>query len=177
LIKMKTLQIENPTKIKKAIPKIERKIKIRLNLNKNNLTIKGEEINEFLVEKIILAVDFGFDVEDALLLKNEDFTLEFINIKEHTRRKNLEEVRSRVIGTKGKAKRTIEELAGAVLVIHDNVVGAIVDSEHLEDTTQGIISLIQGAKHGNVFAYLEKQNAKRRRGKGEDLGLKAGFGN
>jgi len=169
---MKTLLVENNKRIKKAIPKIESSIKVKLGFNKSNVSIKGEEFNEFLVEKILRAVDFGFDVSDALLLKNEDFVLEFVNVKEHTRRKNLEEVRSRIIGTQGKAKRTIEELTGGVLCIHSNVVGIIVDSEHLESAVQGVILLIQGAKHSHVFAYLEKQNAELRKFDKEDLGLK-----
>jgi ribosomal RNA assembly protein len=171
---VRTLSLKVSNKIKKAIPVIEKKIKIRINVKQSSLTIKGNEVNEFLVEKILLAIDFGFDVEDALLLKDEDFNLEFINVKEHTRRKNLEEVRARLIGTNGKAKRTIENLTGGVIVVHENEVGFIVDSEHLEQGVQGIISLIQGAKHGNVFTYLEKQNAKLRHIDQEDLGLREG---
>jgi rRNA processing protein Krr1/Pno1 len=128
---VRTLSLKVSNKIKKAIPVIEKKIKIRINVKQSSLTIKGNEVNEFLVEKILLAIDFGFDVEDALLLKDEDFNLEFINVKEHTRRKNLEEVRARLIGTNGKAKRTIENLTGGVIVVHENEVGFIVDSEHL----------------------------------------------
>ena len=159
-------------KIKKAVPIIEDKIKIKISFQKSQITIKGSELNEYTVEQIVRAVDFGFDVDDALLLKNADFVLEFINVKEHTHRKNLKEVRARLIGTGGKARKTIENLTGAVVVIHDNNVGVIVDSEHLDAVTQAIVLLIQGAKHGNVFAYLEKQNVSRRRFSGEDLGLK-----
>ena len=169
---MKKLIIGNLGRIKKAIPKVEDKIKIRVSLNKNNVIIKGSEINEFLVEKILHAADFGFDIEDALLLKNPDFSLEFIDIKGHTHRKNLKEVRSRVIGTQGKAKNTIAELTGGVVVVQDNKVGIIVDSDHLEAACQALVSLIHGSKHGNVFSYLERRNAKLGRVDKGDLGLK-----
>jgi len=132
----------------------------------------GSELNEYLVEKVLRAVDFGFGVEDALLLISEDFVLEFVGVKSHTHRKNLKDVRARLIGTGGKARKTIENLTGSVLVIQGNRVGLIVDSEHLDVTVQAIESLIQGAKHGNVFARLEKQNVARRRFDSEDLGLK-----
>lgn len=169
---MKEIYVEKVAKVKKAIRFIENKIKIRISLNKSKVTIKGNELNEFIVGEIIRAIEFGFEAEDAVLLANENFVLEFINIKEHTRRRNLEEVRSRVIGTDGKAKKTIEELTGAVLAINENSVGMIVDTEHLESAVQGVISLIQGSKHGNVFSYLEKQNRALRRIDDEDLGLK-----
>lgn len=169
---MKSLLIQTRTKIKKAIPLIENKLKVRISLNKKQVVIKGNELNEFLVMQILRAVDFGFDTEDALLLLSDDYVLEFINIKEHTRRKNLEEVRGRVIGTDGKALKTIENLTGSVLVVKENMIGVIVNSEHLDTCTQALVSIIQGAKHGNVFAYLEKQNVNLGKRDSDDLGLK-----
>ena len=156
---MRKLIIENINKIKRAVPIIEDKVKIKIFFGKDFVTIKGQEVEEFLVEKIIRAIDFGFHVEDALLLRNEDFILEFIEIKEHTYRKNLKDVRARIIGTNGKAKKTIEKLTDAVLVINGNDIGVIVDTDHFDAVTQAIKSLIHGAKHGNVFSYLEKQNS------------------
>ncbi|MCR4284742.1 MAG: hypothetical protein NUV97_01705 [archaeon] len=171
---MRKVLIQNMSKIKKAVPTIEGKMKIKIGFGKGNISLKGDELNEFLAEKIIHAVDFGFHVDDALLLKNEDFVLEFIGVKENTRRKNLKDVRARIIGTEGKARKTIEKLTGAVLVIHDNSIGLIVDSTHLDAAVQAIESLIHGAKHGNVFSYLEKQNVARRKFDDEDLGLREG---
>ena len=171
---MRNLQVMNIRRIRKAVPAIENKVKIAISFGKGSIGIKGNELNEFLVEKIITAVDFGFDVEDALLLTNEDFVLEFLDIKEHTRRKNMKDIRGRLIGTDGKARKTIEKLTGAVIVISDNDVGVIVDSNHLDAVLQGIESLIHGAKHGNVFSYLEKQGALKGRIDPDDLGLKEG---
>ena len=167
--------VQNMNKVKRAVPTIENKVKIKIGFGKGQVNIKGNELNEYLVEKVIQAVDFGFNVDDALLLLNDDFVLEFIEVKEHTRRKNLKDVRARIIGTGGKARKTIENLTGSEIVIQGNTVGVIVDSVHLDAVVQGIESLIQGAKHGNVFAYLEKQNVSRRKFGKDDLGLKEGF--
>lgn len=169
---MKKIPINSPNKIKKALRPIGAKIKVKLTLNKNTLIVEGSEFNIYTTEKVIQAIDFGFDVEDALLLRRENFNLEFVNIKEHTHRRNLAEIRARLIGTDGKAKRTLENLTGAVLVVQGNMVGIICDAEHVSHIIQGVISLIQGAKHGNVFSYLEKQNANLKRIDEEDLGLK-----
>ncbi len=173
---MRSIRIQKLNKIKKAVPRIEEKLSVKISFRKGGLSIKGKELDEFLAEQIITAVDFGFHIEDALLLKNQDFVLEFIDVKEHTRRKNLKDVRARIIGTGGKAKKTIENLTGAVIVINENSIGVIVDSVHLDSVIQSIESLIHGAKHGNVFAYLEKQNINRKRFDDEDLGLKEDFG-
>ena len=168
-----TIIVENLRKIKKAVPLVESRLKVKIKFGKGGqIFILGEEFNAFLVDKILRAVDFGFDIEDAMLLRDDNFILEFVNMKEHTRRKNLEDVRARMIGTDGKAKRTIEELSGCVIAISGNQVGVIVNADHLDSVIQAIISLVQGAKHGNVFAYLEKQNAVRRSLDKDDLGLK-----
>ncbi|MFA5060839.1 MAG: hypothetical protein WC494_00805 [Candidatus Pacearchaeota archaeon] len=168
---MRIVIIEGMRKIKKAVPIIESKLKVKISFGKDRISIVGSELNEFLVEEIVRAVDFGFHIDDALLLKSEDFVLEFIDIKEHTRRKNLKDVRARIIGTNGKARKTLENLTGAVIVIKSNRVGVIVDSTHLDTTIQAIESLIQGSKHGNVFSYLEKQNSLKSPFE-EDLGLR-----
>jgi len=173
---MRNVLVENMNKVKRAVPAIENKVKVKIGFGKDSVSVKGSEFNEYLVEKVVQAIDFGFVVYDALLLLSDDFVLEFIEVKEHTRRKNLKEVRARIIGTGGKARKTIENLTGSEIVIHNNTVGVIVDSVHLDAVVQGIESLIQGAKHGNVFAYLEKQNVSRRKFDEDDLGLKEGVG-
>lgn len=174
---MKSIVVSNPRKIRKAIPEIEKKVKVKILSKGDYVSISGEEVNEFLVEKVIIAVDFGFEIDDALLLLKENFDLKFINIKEHTPRKNLTEVRARIIGKDGRAKRTIEELTGGAIVVQTGSIGIIVDNEHLSQAIQGVISLIQGAKHGNVFSYLEKQNANITKShfKSQDLGLREGM--
>lgn len=169
---MKTILVEHPKKISEAVRLLEKKIRIRISQNKSNFTLDGSEINEFYVEKIIEAIDFGFEPEDALLLLKDEYRLEYLSIKEHTHRSNLGEVRARIIGTEGKAKAAIENLTGAIIVVHENKVGLIADVDHVQQTIQSIISLVQGSKHGNVFAYLEKQNANLRQLRSGDFGLR-----
>jgi ribosomal RNA assembly protein len=177
---MRSVAVVNMKKIKKAVPTIENKVKVKIGVGDRrkkivggSVSIKGSELNEFLVEQIIRAIDFGFDIDDAMLLLDKEFVLEFVGVKGNTRRKNLKDVRSRIIGTEGRAKRTIEKLTGAAIVISGNDVGVIVDSEHLSATIQGIEGLIGGSKHGNVFGFLERQGSKIGR-MGSDLGLKDG---
>ena len=174
---MQSLTVQRIKRVQKVIPKLEERLKVKISINGRRLTIRGKELDRFIAEKIFRATDFGFDPDDAMLLANDDYTFEIINIKDHTRRKNLVDVRARVIGTEGKAKRTIELLTGAVLFVRVNEVGIIVDSAHLDAVTTGLTSLIQGAKHGNVFAYLEKQGSIIRRSKDDDLGLREEFAN
>ena len=172
---MQSLTVERIKKVQKVIPKLESRLKVKISISGRRLTIRGDELLQFLALKVLRATDFGFDPDDAVLLLNDNFTFEILNMKDHSRRKNMADVRARVIGTEGKAKKTIELLTGAVLFIRGNEVGIIVDSEHLDAVTTGLTSLIQGAKHGNVFAYLEKQGSIIRRADDGDLGLREEF--
>ena len=169
---VRTISVGKIKKIKKAVPKIEDKIKIHFTFGKNKISFKGDELNEFLTEEVVRALEFGFSIEDSLLLLEDSYKLKFINIKEHTKRRNLHDVRSRVIGRRGKAIRTIENLTGSNMVVMENKVGLILNYESAEMTMQAIESLIQGSKHGNIYSYLEKQRTKKFKESFEDLGLK-----
>ncbi|MEM4605794.1 MAG: hypothetical protein QW103_02030 [Candidatus Pacearchaeota archaeon] len=149
---------ENEKNIRKALPKIKEKIKLNLFLKGKIIFIKGKEYDEFLVEKILSAIDFGFDVEDALtILEDSDFVV--INIKDYTRRNNLEDIRGRLIGKKGKVLKLIENLSNSKLLLRKNKIGIICDSENMEETEKAIKYLIRGSKHGKVFSFLEKNKA------------------
>lgn len=164
--------VKNIRKIKQAVPLIENKIKVHFSFGSDYVIVTGSVESEFLAEEIVTAIDFGFDSEDAILLKNDGFLLKFIDIKDNTNRNNLKDVRARIIGREGRVKKAIENLTGAVLVIKDNTVAVIVDDLHLDTTTQAIKTLIHGTKHGTVFSYLERQNRTFKTTDIEDLGLK-----
>ena len=79
---MNSIFVRSTAKIRKAIPLIEEKIKINILLRGKKANIVGNHLNEVIVLNILKAVDFGFDVEDALLLRNSDYILEFIRKSE-----------------------------------------------------------------------------------------------
>ena len=139
-----------------------------VNVKGKDVTILGSPENEYVAEKVIEALEFGFPFSVALLVKEEDFMLEVLNIKDHTRRKDLEKVRARIIGKEGKTLRTLLELTKCHFEIKGNSVGIIGDPEHMRIATEAMIYLIHGSKHANVYAFLEKHQVK----PVFDLGLK-----
>lgn len=170
----RTFFFDNEKAIRRAVPILKNKINVDITFKGRSLLIKGKEYSEYICEKILRAIDFGFEIDDALLLTDENYQFEILNIKNFTPRKNLSEIRARVIGKDGKSKKTIEEITGSKIVIRNNKVGIISDNEHIQQITQGFSSLIHGAKHANVFSYLEKQNTKIKEAD-DDLGLKDSF--
>jgi len=160
----------NIRKIRENKEAIEKKINILIKIKGKQIEIEGTPVEEYEARTIIEALDFGFAIKDALRLSDESISFRRLPIKQFTRRKDLEEVRGRIIGTGGKTKRTIEEISGCAVVIHDNFVGIIGPAEHIEEATTAVANLIKGSKQANVYRFLERMNiAKREK---PDLGLK-----
>jgi len=168
---METLIFENISKIVKNKKLLEEKLKVKITTNKKQITIDGDPLDEYEAEKVLEAIDFGFTTNQSLNLTDPDFEFRKLNIKDYTRRKNLREVKARIIGTKGKTKKTLEDISGCSLIIKDNAVGILGPIDAVESATIAIGNLIKGTKQGNIYRYLEKMN-KMKKEERESLGLK-----
>ena len=153
---MKTILSEKLPRILKNKRLLESKLKIKITNRGKEVFIVGSPENEYLAEKVIDAINFGFPVSDALQIIDEEFLFEIINIKSHTKRKDLRKIRARIIGTKGKTLQNICQLSKCSLELKDNEIGIIGSAECIKNAQEAIISLIKGSKQSNVYAYLEK---------------------
>ena len=161
------LIIDKPARITKNKKKLEKELNVKISNRGKEIYIEGSPEKEYIAEKVILALDFGFPFSDALkITKDQDF--EILNIKNYTHRKKLEKVRGRIIGTKGKSLQTLCQLTGCCFEIKDNNVGIIGPPECMKNAQEAIISLAQGTKHGNVYKAIEKNQPQEE----TDLGLR-----
>ncbi len=154
------LLIEKLPRIIKNHKKLESELNVKISNRGKEIYIEGESEKEFNAEKVIMALDFGFPYSAAMDLAKGDAIFETINIKDHTKRHDLERVRARIIGKAGKTIKTLSDLTRCHIELKDNTVGIIGEPELIETATHAIISLIQGSKQGNVYAYLEKHQPK-----------------
>lgn len=157
------------------LPRIIRNKKKLMKVLEVNITNRGKEVyvegtpeDEYIAEKVIDAINFGFVLSKALAIKKDDLMFEIINIKDHTNRKDLERIRGRIIGKAGKTLKTLSDLSECFIEINENHVGIIGLPESIEVAQESLISIIKGSKQSNVYAHLEKV---RPRPVG-DLGLK-----
>lgn len=155
---MKQIFSEEIELISKNKKKLERILNIEINLNGKEVSIDGKPEDEFIAEKIIDAIGFGFPVPVALLIREEDFLFEIINIKEYTKRKDFEVIRGRIIGSGGKTLKTLTELTECYFQIKDNRVGIIGEAEKIKNAQEAIIWIVQGSKQANVYGFLEKHH-------------------
>jgi len=165
---MKTILCEKLPRIIKNKKQLEKLLNIKITNRGKEVSIQGEPEDEYTAEKVIDALNFGFPFSDAIQIKDQGCTFEILNIKDHTKRKDLERVRARIIGTKGKTLKTLCDLTKCHFELKDNFVGIIGEPEYIENAQQAIISIIKGAKQTNVYNFLEKHQIK----EPVDLGLK-----
>lgn len=168
---MEVIYSEKSIKILKNKELLEKALKVTISHRGKEFSLTGNAEDEFFARRVIEAINFGFPLEDALSIVDKDFVFEVLNIKDYTRRKNLSAVRSRIIGKEGKALAVLTQLTQCFIQLKDNQVGIIGDPEYMKIVQEALISIIRGAKHSNVYSYLEKHRPE----EFLDLGLKESF--
>ena len=157
---MKTILSEKIARIIKNKKRLEKLLDIKITNRGKEVTIEGTAENEYEATQVIDALNFGFSFSAAISIKEEGRILEIIHIKEFTNKSNLERIRGRIIGKGGKALGTLSNLTKCYIELKDNQVGIIGLPEYIEGATEGVVEIIHGAKHGNVYKGLEKNQPK-----------------
>jgi len=159
---MQETYVENIGKVISNKKKLESELKIKITNKGKNIFISGKPENEFIGLEVMEALDLGFSAERALLLKNPDILLQIINIKNITKKHNLEAIRARIIGTNGRTLKTVNNLTNCFISLKDNQIGIIGDNEYIEEAVQAMTSLVRGSKQGHVYGRLEREKKKKR---------------
>lgn len=167
---METIHIENIKEVKRNIRELQEKLNIKIDIIGKKVNFSGDGLEEYEAMLVFEAIKFGFSVKNALLLLNPELDFRIMNIKDFSRKKNMKEVRGRVIGKQGKTLRTMENISGAEIILKENEIGVIGDAEQIEETITAIQNLVKGTKQSNVYRYMEKTNTRNK--KSDGLGLK-----
>ncbi len=165
---------ENKAKyISKIKSIIERDLNVKITVtNDNSVIIEPKEdtrIDELMKSKsIIEAINYGFQIDDALLLKNDDYILDVIDLRDYidkNKTTHLTRIKGRIIGENGKARKTIEELTDTKIVISNKCIAMIGNFENVRAAREAIEMLIRGRQHVTVYRWLQgwRRELKRRR--------------
>ena len=73
---------------------------------------------------------------------------------------SISRVKGRIIGERGKSRRTIEELSGADVSIYGHTVGFIGIFDAIKVAVEAIILLSKGSSHRTVYAMLQNYRRK-----------------
>ncbi len=107
---------------------------------------------------IVKAIGRGFSPENAMLLKNDDYTISLIDLSRYASTKNaLIRIRGRIIGRKGKSRLLIEELTNTKISVYGKTVAIIGPWDKVPLAEEAIRKLAEGARHATVFDWLYEQ--------------------
>jgi len=106
---------------------------------------------------VVKAIALGFTPEQAFELADEDVILVVVDLKTVVgdNQSAIRRLKGRVIGEKGRAKRTIEEVTGTKIVVGDYHVGIIGEYERAMAAKTAVEMLLEGRQHSTVYRHLE----------------------
>ncbi len=119
----------------------------------------SDPIKLFDCKDIVLAVGRGFNPKVALKLLLETHSLEVIRLRDivGSNQKQMERIKSRVIGRAGKVRGELERLTKCDIAVYGKTVSIIGDSMDVALCHRAIEMLLKGAMHKTVYTFLEKQ--------------------
>ena len=112
------------------------------------------------VRDIVAAVGRGFSEERAFRLLEDDMYFVEFDIKDFAHSRNrIGEIKGRAIGTRGKTRRLIEELAGVDMSVYGHSVSLIGDAFRIGIAREAVEMLLRGSEHKTVYRFLERKRA------------------
>lgn len=118
---------------------------------------------------VVSAIALGFSPQKALRLMEEDTYLQVLDLYEAVgkSRSDLERVKGRIIGRRGRAWKAVEELTGTYVSVYGHTVSVIGGSEGCEAAANAVRMLTEGRQHRTVYRFLEKVRREVKRRKAE----------
>ncbi|MBT3691565.1 RNA-processing protein [Candidatus Woesearchaeota archaeon] len=137
--------------------------KITVSSKEGDVLIEGEDnYRIFVTGNIVRAIGRGFNPNIALKLLKEDYALDMIGINEFSgkSKKQEERIKSRAIGTDGKARRTLEKMTNTNICIYGKTIGIIGPMEDVYLAKRSLTKLLQGSPHTTVYKFIDREKEK-----------------
>jgi|APSaa5957512535_1039671.scaffolds.fasta_scaffold11498_6 ribosomal RNA assembly protein len=146
---------------------LEKKTECKIQVNSDDGLVEmssHDALKLFDCKDIVLAIGRGFNPKIALKLLIEENSLDIIRLRDLVggNQKQLERIRSRVIGREGKVRREIERLTDCDIAVYGKTVSILGDSLKVSICHRAVEMLLTGAMHKTVYTFLEKEEQKER---------------
>ncbi len=142
---------------------IEKKTKTKISIDSSEqiVEVEGKEeagLGFYSALNIIKAIARGFSPERAFLLFDDNYYLEIIDMREEfgKSKKRIMQRSGRVIGTKGRMRKEIEESTECFVSVQGKTIAIIGEIEKMAIARKAVRLLIGGATHETVLRYLRK---------------------
>lgn len=121
--------------------------------------------NPIIAEKIIKAINRGFNPIKAMQLTQDTYDLEVFNLMSIIGRskKRVKQVKGRIIGRNGEMRKAIEQFTGCYLSVYGKTASILGEYDELQIARKAVNMLISGMPHHTVLQFLEnKYNEKKK---------------
>ncbi|MBN1792475.1 RNA-processing protein [Candidatus Woesearchaeota archaeon] len=145
--------------------------RITIDSKEGDVTIAGKDaLKLYELREVVRAIGRGFSPDHARLLLKPDYMLELINLKDYgaDNKNKILRIRARVIGTGGKARKTIESLTNTSICVYGKTIGLLGECTEVANAKRAVEMLITGSMHATVYKWLEGQRRKARIERGRD---------
>lgn len=149
--------------LKRVLKKFEDLTNTKITIN-DEISVEGESFEVFQTKRALKAFGRGFNFDDCAKLFEDEYDLEIIDLTEFTRtRERLKVLKGRIIGTKGKTKKYIEEHTNAKISVFGKTVGIIGKWEELNLARRALMMIIEGCTHKTLYKWLEQNSLRGKR--------------
>jgi ribosomal RNA assembly protein len=147
--------------------KQECRVGVEIESETGNVVVRYDSLsllegNPFKALEVISAIARGFSPERAFKLLREDVVFQLVDMRDYvgTSQSSMNRLKGRIIGERGKSRRTIEELSGADVSVYGHTVGFIGIFQAIKVAVEAIIMLSRGSSHKSVYAMLQNYRRK-----------------
>jgi len=141
-------------------------VKLHIDSEYGDVTVrnsaKPEDMQPFKAVEIVTAIAKGFSPQRANRLLEGESVLHIIDLREFVGKSGsaLERIKGRIIGVDGKARKTMEQLAGTYISIYGHSVAVIGNSDEIRLTNEAVAMLAHGSMHKSVYNMLQEARRK-----------------
>lgn len=143
---------------------IERRLNVKIGVDVEEGTVHIENVGEDVLAEwkardMIKAIGAGLNPQKAMKLATDDYVLEIIDLEDIVGRskKTLMRQKARIIGSKGKTRRALEEYTGADISVFRKRVVIVGTPERADAAREAITLLSRGMPHGVVYKVLQRK--------------------
>jgi ribosomal RNA assembly protein len=145
---------------------IEKRTRTKIDIEDTSVSIGTSQENymeELVAANIVLSIGRGFNPETAMMLMQDDYTLEVLSLRDFANTaSSADRIKGRIIGANGKARKNLEELTGTYISVYGKTISVIGSYDDVAVSKEAVTMLISGARHASVYRFLEKKKAQRR---------------
>ncbi len=145
-------------------------VQMEIDSESGEITITANDAERMLPFKAIeitTAIGRGFSPPRAMRLLEENNSLHIIDLREFAGKaqSQIERIKGRIIGEKGKARRNLERLSNTYISVYGRTVAIIGEPGDLKTAASAITALSSGRMHGAVYGKLESIKRREKEGR------------